>query len=261
MARVSLVSVLLVLGGCVTVQDGPPEEKRDISQIPDAVPQVHNGDLKDSPYTLGGITYTPMSSASRYTEEGLASWYGTKFHGKRTANGEVYDLYGMTAAHKTLPLPSYVRVSNRENGKSVVLRVNDRGPFHGNRIIDLSYAAAKRLGFAAVGVANVRVEGIDVDAFAAQQQEEAIEQQRLYVQMAALKNYHNAQMLRRQIAETIGSDIKVVKGAEKPEPLYRVRIGPVQTPEHLEDLLEKLEEGDFESPFLVYESNRSKDKP
>ena len=254
-----LVSVVLTLAGCVTVQDGPPKEKRDISQIPDAIPQVHDGELKDSPYTLNGITYTPMASASNYEEEGIASWYGTKFHGKRTANGEVYDLYGMTAAHKTLPLPSYVRVTNRGNGRSVVLRVNDRGPFYGNRVIDLSYAAAKKLGFADVGVANVKVEGIDVEAFAVRQQEEAIRQQRLYLQMAALKNYHNAQMLRRQISETIASEIKVVKGDETPEPLYRVRIGPVQTLKHLESLLEQLENSDFESPFLVYEASAEKE--
>ncbi|MRI33578.1 septal ring lytic transglycosylase RlpA family lipoprotein [Endozoicomonas sp. OPT23] len=256
MTRVFLASALLALGGCVTVQDGPPKEKRDISQIPDAVPRVHNGELKDSPYTLNGITYTPMPSANGYEEVGVASWYGTKFHGKRTANGEVYDLYGMTAAHKTLPLPSYVRVMNRDNGRSVVLRVNDRGPFHSNRVIDLSYAAAKRLGFANVGVANVKVEGIDVEAFAARQEQEARSKQQLFVQMAALKNYHNAQMLRRAISETIAGEIQVMKGDEKPDPLYRIRIGPVQTPEHLESLLEKLEEGAFDAPFLVYEDRK-----
>jgi rare lipoprotein A len=92
---------------------------------------------------------------------GTASWYGTKFHGQNTANGEVYDLYGMSAAHKTLPLPSYVRVTNLDNNKSVVLRVNDRGPFYSDRIIDLSYAAAKKLGYAEIGTARVKVEGID----------------------------------------------------------------------------------------------------
>ena len=92
---------------------------------------------------------------------GTASWYGTKFHGRDTANGETFDLYGMTAAHKTLPLPSYVKVTNLENGRVVTLRVNDRGPFYSDRIIDLSFAAAKKLGFAEKGVARVKVEGID----------------------------------------------------------------------------------------------------
>ncbi|WP_281177701.1 septal ring lytic transglycosylase RlpA family protein [Endozoicomonas arenosclerae] len=249
---------LLLLGGCVTVQDGPPKQKRDVSQIPDAVPVTHDGKFKDSPYDLNGVTYTPMKSAKGYQEEGTASWYGTKFHGKQTANGEVYDLYGMTAAHKTLPLPSYVKVTNSRNGKSVVLRVNDRGPFHGDRLIDLSYAAAVKLGFANVGVTDVLVEGIDVKSFAAAKSaentsEEEADDQELYVQLAALKNYHNAQVLRRQISETIGSNIKVVKGNDVPDPYYRVRIGPVQTPEHLEELLDKLDEGNFDVPFLVYE--------
>ena len=240
-----------------------PKEKRDVAQIPDAIPTTHDGAFKDSPYTLNGITYTPMKTAKGYLEEGEASWYGTKFHGKQTAFGEVYDLYGMTAAHKTLPLPSYVKVTNKENGHSVVLRVNDRGPFHEDRLIDLSYAAAQKLGFANVGVADVIIEGIDVDAFAANQsaadKEKTVsdeDRQLLFVQLAALKNYHSAQVLRRQAAESIGTKITVVKGEELPDPLYRVRIGPVQTPEHLEELLDKLEEGGFDLPFLVYEKDR-----
>ena len=246
---------LLLLSGCVTVEDGPPKDKRDVSNIPDAIPVTHDGQYKDSPYELNGVTYTPMESASGYTEEGVASWYGTKFHGRQTANGEVYDLYGMTAAHKTLPLPSYVKVTNKDNGRSVVLRVNDRGPFYDDRIIDLSYAAARKLGYANVGIADVLVEGIDVQAFAAvQQDKDEADRQKLYVQLAALKNYHSAQMLRRQAAQIVGSNIQVIKGDEDPEPLYRVRIGPVQTPEHLEELLDKLDEGEFDVPFLVYEN-------
>ncbi|MFP3519286.1 septal ring lytic transglycosylase RlpA family protein, partial [Pseudomonas sp. SIMBA_077] len=99
---------------------------------------------------------------------GTASWYGTKFHGQNTANGEVYDLYGMSAAHKTLPLPSYVKVTNLDNNRSVILRVNDRGPFYSDRIIDLSYAAAKKLGYAETGTARVKVEGIDPQQWWAQ---------------------------------------------------------------------------------------------
>ncbi|MGH8354986.1 MAG: septal ring lytic transglycosylase RlpA family protein, partial [Pseudomonas sp.] len=121
------------------------------------------------PYTVLGKTYYPMPDARRYQATGVASWYGTKFHGQATANGETYDLYGMSAAHKTLPLPSYVRVTNLENGKSVILRVNDRGPFYSDRIIDLSFAAAKKLGYAEVGTARVRVEGIDPHQWWAQQ--------------------------------------------------------------------------------------------
>lgn len=142
-------------------KDGAPWWDVDVSRIPDAVPMPHYGSVKANPYTVLGKTYYPMSDARRYQAVGTASWYGTKFHGQATANGEAYDLYGMTAAHKTLPLPSYVRVTNLDNGRSVILRVNDRGPFYSDRIIDLSFAAAKKLGYAESGTARVKVEGID----------------------------------------------------------------------------------------------------
>lgn len=142
-------------------QDGAPWWDKDVSGIPDATPMPHYGPVKASPYVVLGKKYYPIQSAHDYRKTGTASWYGTKFHGLKTANGETYDLYGMTAAHKTLPLPSYVKVTNLDNGREVTLRVNDRGPFYSDRIIDLSFAAAKKLGFADKGVARVQVEGID----------------------------------------------------------------------------------------------------
>ncbi|WP_019340037.1 septal ring lytic transglycosylase RlpA family protein [Stutzerimonas stutzeri] len=142
-------------------KDGAPWWDVDVSSIPDATPRPHNGPFKANPYTVLGKTYYPIGDGRNYRATGTASWYGTKFHGQPTANGEKYDLYGMSAAHKTLPLPSYVRVTNLDNGKTVVLRVNDRGPFYSDRIIDLSFAAAKKLGYAETGTARVKVEGID----------------------------------------------------------------------------------------------------
>ncbi len=150
-------------------RDGVPWWDVDVSRIPDAVPMRHNGPVKNNPYTVLGKTYYPMNDARTYNVVGTASWYGTKFHGQATANGEQYDLYGMTAAHKTLPLPSYVRVTNLDNGKSVIVRVNDRGPFYSDRVIDLSFAAAKKLGYAETGTARVKVEGIDPDRWWASQ--------------------------------------------------------------------------------------------
>lgn len=141
--------------------DGAPWWDKDVSGIPDATPMPHHGPVKASPYVVLGKKYHPVQSAHNYRATGTASWYGTKFHGLHTANGETYDLYGMTAAHKTLPLPSYVKVTNLDNGRSVTLRVNDRGPFYSDRIIDLSFAAAKKLGYAEQGVARVKVEGIN----------------------------------------------------------------------------------------------------
>ncbi|MDA7088111.1 septal ring lytic transglycosylase RlpA family protein [Pseudomonas sp. SA3-5] len=150
-------------------KDGAPWWDVDVSLIQDAVPMPHYGRVKASPYVVFGKQYYPIPDARRYHAIGPASWYGTKFHGQATANGETYDLYGMTAAHKTLPLPSYVRVTNLDNGKSAIVRVNDRGPFYSDRIIDLSFAAAKKLGYAEKGTARVKVEGIDPNEWWAQQ--------------------------------------------------------------------------------------------
>ncbi len=142
--------------------DGPPEKVPDnMAQVPDAVPRdepFHR--FANRPYTVFGQSYAPVVNKQPGKERGLASWYGRKFHGQKTASGEVYDMFAMTAAHKTLPIPSFVRVTNVRNGRSVVVRVNDRGPFHGNRIIDLSYAAAVRIGIAAAGSGLVEVERV-----------------------------------------------------------------------------------------------------
>ena len=171
-ARPLLVAALaLLLAACGTTppkrsvyyqDDGPPDRlPADVASIPDAVPRVeppHRGSSK--PYTALGRTYTPLSGDVPFTQRGMASWYGRQFHGNRTANGELYDMLGMTAAHPTLPLPSYVRVTNVRNGRSVIVRVNDRGPFKQDRVIDLSYAAAAKLGIAAAGTGEVEIERI-----------------------------------------------------------------------------------------------------
>jgi rare lipoprotein A len=154
-------------------KDGAPWWDVDVSRVPDATPVPHNGPFKANPYTVLGKTYYPIGDGRNYQATGTASWYGTKFHGQPTANGEKYDLYGMSAAHKTLPLPSYVRVTSLDNGKSVVLRVNDRGPFYSDRIIDLSFAAAKKLGYAETGTARVKVEGIDPEQWWAERGQKA----------------------------------------------------------------------------------------
>lgn len=145
--------------------DGAPPRKLNPADIKDAVPKrepVTKAGNK-SPYTVLGQTYVLLPSAKGYRATGMASWYGTKFHGQSTSNGDEYDLYGMTAAHKTLPIPTYVLVTNLENNRQAIVRVNDRGPFVGSRLIDLSYAAAVKLGYADKGTAFVEVAAIDVD--------------------------------------------------------------------------------------------------
>src|SRR5690606_11075038 len=147
-------------GGGYYLDDGPGgAEPTDVSLIADAVPRDEPIRLANSrPYEVFGTRYVPMRARTPYRETGIASWYGRRFHGKPTASGEPYDMYAMTAAHRTLPLPSYVRVTNLSNGRSVIVRVNDRGPFMKNRLIDLSWTAAKKLGFIELGHARVRVE-------------------------------------------------------------------------------------------------------
>ncbi len=142
--------------------DGPPLQQVDFDSIPEPEPQMEPYSKYGNPpyYEVNGRLYHTLSSSAGYVERGIASWYGTKFHGRRTSSGEPYDLYGVTAAHKTLPLPSYVLVTNLNNGRNLVVRVNDRGPFHEQRIIDLSYAAAGKLGVLPTGTALVEVRAI-----------------------------------------------------------------------------------------------------
>ncbi len=162
--RLALVSFCVFCVACAHTggeKDGVPNvHKASLLAVPDAVPKKETVTRagNKNPYTVFGKTYHLLPKSEGYRARGTASWYGTKFHGRNTANGEVYDIRAMTAAHKTLPIPCYVKVTNTLNNKSVVVRVNDRGPFHGDRIIDLSYAAAVKLGYADRGTAPVHVE-------------------------------------------------------------------------------------------------------
>jgi rare lipoprotein A len=163
-ARTASAPTVASQGGGYLAGDGPGGETVNLDSIPDAVPKaepLHR--YANRPYSALGKTYTPLTETGKYKERGIASWYGKKFHGQRTSIGEVYDMYGMTAAHPTLPIPSYARVTNVATGKSVVVRVNDRGPFLHQRIMDLSYVAAAKLGYIGSGSAEVEVESIAVD--------------------------------------------------------------------------------------------------
>ena len=166
--RLAIVLMALALGACGLTPDMEKDgagKRINTTLIPNATPKsepITNAGNK-SPYEVFGKTYWVLPSSNGYKETGIASWYGTKFHGRLTSNGEIYNMYGMTAAHKTLPIPCYARVTNVENGSSVVVRINDRGPFHGARLIDLSYVAAMKLGYADKGTANVLIEVIDTE--------------------------------------------------------------------------------------------------
>jgi rare lipoprotein A len=170
--NIVLLTVILSLSACginqnsrySQRQDSAPEFNYGDIDLTDATPRFEPyAPANSRPYTVFGQYYTPMFNAKGFEEHGQASWYGQKFHGHLTSNGEIYDMFEMTAAHKTLPLPSFVRVTNLDNAKVAIVRVNDRGPFHPGRVIDLSYAAAKKLNVLATGVANVKVEVVHID--------------------------------------------------------------------------------------------------
>lgn len=162
LAACSSVSLKQPSGGGYYKSDGPGDASPDaLMKTPDAVPKIEPYVQKaNAPYTVFGKTYTPFTDDRPFSEEGNGSWYGKMFNGKVTSSGDTYNMYGMSAAHPTLPIPSYARVTNLDNGKKVIVRINDRGPFHSDRIIDLSYTAALKLGYANVGSARLKVERI-----------------------------------------------------------------------------------------------------
>jgi len=211
-------------GGGYYLDDGPEANPPpNLDAVPDAVPR--NEPLlpaANRTYVALGTTYTPQTTHQPYSKVGIASWYGRRFNGKKTASGERYDMYAMTAAHPTLPIPSYARVTSLENGKSVVVRINDRGPFHSKRIIDLSYTAAYKLGYIGRGSARVRVESIDPDTY--DTQDKAL-QDGVYLQVGAFSRADNAQQLLDRLKRQLDIDASqtrvVLDGA-----LHRVQLGP-----------------------------------
>lgn len=208
-------------GRYAMAQDRAPSRTMTADQIPDVVP-IYEPPSRggNSDYTIGGIRYQVMASADGYRAEGIASWYGEKFHGHTTSNGEVYDMYQLSAAHTRLPLPTYVRVTNLENGREVIVRVNDRGPFHDNRLIDLSYAAAVRLGFADQGVARVRVEALPRNQHASAAQAPA----HYWLQFGAFREERTARQFGQEVSRELGQATSI----EEEGGVYRVRMGPVQ---------------------------------
>lgn len=244
--------IVLLLAGCSSVpsryehrHDFTPMPIADVHQLPQPTPKSEPRSAMGNParYTVLGREYQVLPTAQGYRERGQASWYGMKFHGHRTSNGEIYDVYKFTAAHKTLPIPSYVRVTRLDNGLSVVVRVNDRGPFHPGRIIDLSYAAAVKLGMDRQGVADVEVEVI----------EPAGDNAVRWVQVGALRDAAAAQRLQQQLQEKLqSSGWPVSISTTTPEPaLHRVRIGPVPEGEPLQQLLQDLKALNLGQPLLL----------
>ena len=271
---------VVLMSGCVPssrisesgedLADGYPDEQIDVTAIADAVPVYEARTIagNKSPYTVFGETYWVMSTEVGYSEEGIASFYGTKFHGRLTSNGEPYDMFAMTAAHKSMPIPSYARVTNLENQLQVVVRINDRGPFHDDRIIDLSWAAARKLGFDLQGTAPVLVEAIPVEKPSAETSEPrgvssvdswvepingegVIEKSSLsypFLQVAAFSGYDSALDLRQRLARLLSRPAAV----HLENSLYKVRVGPMESELDLEQVREELVTRGFSGSYLVF---------
>ena len=258
-------------------KDSAPRSKHAAAKVERSqavIPRVEPKSKYGNPpsYVVFGKRYYVMDSAKGYVEEGIASWYGTKFHGRPTSSQEPYDMYAMTAAHKSLPLPTYARVTNKQNGRSVIVRINDRGPFHDNRIIDLSYAAATKLGIVEKGTGLVEVRAIDprnmtlanrgdsqdspqrkvvegsaemVDLSGTNTLQEDMRNQAgrqvdIYVQVGAFRSRDNAVKLRSQFAGLDLGNVAVHGYSLQDEPIYKVRVGPLETVEQADATVEKI---------------------
>lgn len=260
-------------GGGYYKDDGPGDEVPDnLDEIPDAEPKwepLHKPALK--PYNVLGKDYVPMTSLQPFKQRGTGSWYGKKFHGLKTSNGEIYNMFGMTAAHTTLPIPSYVRVTHIASGRSVVVRVNDRGPFHSGRIIDLSYTAAHKLGYIGSGSSEVEIEtiipGQSGNTYAstgapnrpaappvvAQIPDTSIDKNfpaGIYLQLGAFANRDNADNLRNHLAremEWSSQPIRVFSALG----MHKLQMGPFNTRQEAEQISQQVQREFNYRPFFV----------
>lgn len=269
-------------------RDAYPEEPPDVSRVPDAVPRVepHSRAGNRASYEVWGKTYHVLDDADGYDRRGTASWYGRKFHGYATSNGEIYDMYKMSAAHRHLPLPTFARVTNLDNGRSVIVRVNDRGPFHSEREIDLSYAAAARLEILERGTGRVRVQAIDPEVWWAERagpaevtaaepvdvEASAVssgaasvatssaippspqraasageEGDGLFLQVAALGSEQSAGALKARLQTTLSRPVRVASEAG----LHRVQVGPLASRAQVGPVRGELRRAGFDQAFVV----------
>lgn len=230
----SLIMLSVLLTSCA-VRDGAPDGfNPDPAKIHNARPANEPLSRYGNPatYTVNGETYHVLKSSEGFAQRGEASWYGTKFHGKNTSSGEPYDMYAMTAAHKTLPLPTYVEVTRTDTGKKLIVKVNDRGPFYPGRIIDLSYAAAHKLGIAGSGTAPVEIRAIDTSALDLNTTTVVLPptengEGKIHVQVAAMGSEQAAEQLADDLRAKQFNSVRIYMTRDNGKKLYRVRIGPI----------------------------------
>jgi len=220
-------------------QDGGPDRHVDIDKIPNAVPKYEKRSrtVNPSSYEVLGKRYYVMPSAEGFTERGIASWYGNKFHGRNTASGERYDMFAMTAAHKTLPLPSYVEVTNLENGRKIIVKANDRGPFHQNRIIDLSYVAAAKLDIIAKGTGLVEIKVINPgyassdnspnQSMTTTNRPSISKTPGIFIQAGAFSDKSNALRMKTKLHNKLNQPVRITEFVTATNTLHRVQVGPL----------------------------------
>jgi rare lipoprotein A len=278
----SLVMILVLLAGCASTpdeEDAQPQPKPpvpvaqrprwsppNIAQIPDAVPHLEPFSKLGNPesYEVFGIRYYPLKSNKGFVEEGVASWYGPGFHGKKTSCGEPYDMYEMTAAHKTLPLPTYAEVTNLDNGRKIIVKINDRGPFHDDRIIDLSYVAAQKLDITEKGTGYVRVKAIDATSIepASNYASQAPVSRpvsrtptmtpKYFLQVGAFSDRGHAEQLCDRLDDVVQQSIQIRESfTATGQPVYRVHVGPLSSMEAADELIQKTNHLGLPNPKVV----------
>ncbi|MBU0455331.1 MAG: septal ring lytic transglycosylase RlpA family protein [Pseudomonadota bacterium] len=269
MKFIVLFTLALLLTACSSSQyfepqDGPPQRTVDVSTIPNATPKKEPHSRYGNPpyYTVYGETYHVMPSSQNYVATGVASWYGTKFNHQLTSDHEEYDMLKMTAAHKTLPLPTYVKVTNLKNHRSIIVKVNDRGPFEKNRLIDLSYVAAKKLDILRKGTGLVKIVALNPGALHNVQpvymaKKSANKIQTLYLQVGAYGERMNAEKMLKRVKDVTTLPSQIYASRNSKEMLYRVQIGPMRDAETSNFVMNTLEEAGIHSAKTVIQEKPS----
>ena len=264
MTKILVFLIVITLFACTTqtgptpepITDGAPQHiPVNIAQIPDAIPRYEPRSPSVNPesYQVLGKRYHVLADSKNYIKRGIASWYGNKFHGKKTANGETYDMFAMTAAHKTLPIPSYTRVTNLQNQRSVVVRINDRGPFHNNRIIDLSYTAAVKLGIQQTGTGFVEVRSLEPGQ--AKMDSSANVAQTIYLQVGAFNNQINALELKNKINAVQQTNTRILSSPYQGNLVYKLQLGPIRSVDEADQMNQQLAKiGITKTHFIIEKS-------
>lgn len=254
-ATLCFLSILLLSACATTERHGPLTPEKDPAEWQGTSAAVLGGAGNKSPYTVFGEQYEVLPDSLGYIEIGVASWYGRKFHGRLTSNGEIYDMYRLTAAHRNLPIPTIVQVTNLDNGRKALVRINDRGPFHDDRLIDLSYQAAVTLGFADKGTAPVVVEAIDERNYP-ELDLSTLEHKSFYLQIGAFSRLEGAKRQMDRVlglvdANAINVDVQILQSELEQAILHKVWLGPMPSEEKMEQLARLVENANLGVPLRV----------